>query len=194
MRPLQSVAMGLVIIALAARVHGYDVLADPAGWVLVLAGVRLLPRRPARAGTVRALAVLAGLAGLLSVPLWFPAVVAALEDADESLLWAATLPQLAFVAALTAGLARAATEQEDRAAAAWLRTASTLTVVAAVAPLAVYGAGQRALLVPTLLLATGVLVLVIWLLFSYAARPWARSASEQATGAAPPEGGTAPAA
>lgn len=191
MRPLQSVAMGLVIIALAARVHGYDVLADPAGWVLVLAGVRQLPRRPGRAGTVRALAVLAG---LLSVPLWFPAVVAALEDADESLLWAATLPQLAFIAALTAGLARAAAEQEDGAAAAWLRTASTLTVVAAVAPLAVYGGGQRALLVPTLLLATGVLVLVIWLLFSYAARPWARSASAQATGAAPPEGGTAPVA
>ena len=34
MLPLPSIAMGLVIIALTARMRGYDVLADPAGWVL----------------------------------------------------------------------------------------------------------------------------------------------------------------
>ena len=191
MKPLQSIAMGLVIIALAARVHGYDVLPDPVGWLLVLLGARRLPRDLAWGGTVRGLAALAA---VLSVLLWFPGVVNALEDTDESLLWAATLPQLAFVATLTTGLARAAKEHEDRTAASWLRTASTLTVVAALVPIAVYGAGQRALLVPTLVLATFVLVLVIWLLFSYASRPWAGNAPADATGAAPPGGGTAPAA
>ena len=43
MKPLQSVAMGFVFIALYARWHGYDLYADPVGWVLVLLGVRRLP-------------------------------------------------------------------------------------------------------------------------------------------------------
>lgn len=193
MKPLQAIAMGLVIVALVVRLDGYDVLADPLGWLLVLAGVRRLPPDLPRLGTVRGLAVLAA---VVSVPLWFPGVVGALEDADESLLWAATLPQLAFVATLTGGLARTAGERDDRPAATWLRTASTLTVVAALVPAVVYGAGQATLLVPTLVLATFVLVLVICLLFTYAARPWAAPVAAEggdAAGAAPPGGGTAPA-
>ena len=40
MKPLQSVAMGLVIVVLVARYGEYDALADPLGWLLVLWGVR----------------------------------------------------------------------------------------------------------------------------------------------------------
>ena len=46
MRPLQSIAIGLVIIALRAEFGGYDALADPVGWLLVLLGVRSLPVEP----------------------------------------------------------------------------------------------------------------------------------------------------
>ena len=34
MRPLQSIAMGLVIVLVTASVGGYDLVADPVGWVL----------------------------------------------------------------------------------------------------------------------------------------------------------------
>lgn len=43
MKPLSSVAMGLVIVVLVARFGGYDALPDPLGWLLVLWGVRRLP-------------------------------------------------------------------------------------------------------------------------------------------------------
>ena len=52
MRPLQSIAMGLVIIALRAEFGGYDALADPLGWLLVLLGVRTLPVEPERRRTL----------------------------------------------------------------------------------------------------------------------------------------------
>lgn len=171
MKPLQSLAMGLVVVALAARVRGYDLLADPVGWLLVLHGVVRLPEgRVPRTSLLRGLAVLALLAATV---LWFPTVSATLEDADESLLWAANLPQLAFVAALCLSLSRTAAQAEDRAASAWLRTAATLTLVAALLPVVVFGAGRSGLLVPTVVGATLVLVGVIVLLFRYAGRRWA---------------------
>ena len=40
MMPLQSIAMGLVIVVLVARLDsGHDALADPVGWLLVVWGV-----------------------------------------------------------------------------------------------------------------------------------------------------------
>ncbi len=35
--------MGLVIVLLTASVRGYDLLADPIGWLLVLVGLPTLP-------------------------------------------------------------------------------------------------------------------------------------------------------
>ena len=58
MKPLQSVAMGLVIVALSARVAGHDVLADPAGWLLVALGVARLPAELALRDTLLGLAAL----------------------------------------------------------------------------------------------------------------------------------------
>lgn len=175
MKPLQSIAMGFVIIALSVRVNGaYDVLPDPIGWLLVLQGLgqlsEALPHRPA----LRSLGLLAL---VMSVVLWFPGLANGLEDADESLLWAANLPQLIFVAVLCRALAGLA----DDAAARWLRTAAALTVVAALLPVVVLGADESALLGVMVVGGAAVLLLVIVLLFRYAGRPWAAPQVDQTT-------------
>lgn len=176
MKPLQAVAMGLVIVALAARVNGFDLLADPLGWLLVLYGVRRLPPLP-WGGTVP---FLCGVALVASVVLWFPRVTDALADTDASLEWAASLPQIAAVTATCAALARLAEHAADRRARAWLRTATTLAVLTAVVPVVVLAAEPGA---AGLMLALGLLtiVLVIVLLFRYAARPWALAEVDQTT-------------
>ena len=127
-----------------------------------------LPHRPA-------LRTLGFLALVMSVVLWFPSLADGLENADESLLWAANLPQLAFVALLCRALA----ELADGPAARWLRTAATLTVVAALLPVVVLGAGESALLGVMVGGGAAVLLLVIVLLFRYAARPWAAAPVDQ---------------
>ena len=141
MKPLQSVAMGLVIIALSARFGGYDALADPVGWVLVVLGVRRLPELPA-GGTLLGLALLAG---LVSAVVWFPQVTSALYDADSSLAWAANLPQLAFSALLCHKLSERARATADPKPARWLATTRTLLVVVGLLPVLVFGAGMSGL-------------------------------------------------
>ena len=178
MKPLQAVAMGLVIIALVAKVDGYDLLADPLGWLLVLHGVRTLPAGVPRRDTVHAIGVVAA---LVSVALWFTAVADALSDTDDSLVWAATLPQLAFVALLCVGLSVRADAAGDAKAARWLRTARTLTIAVGVLPIVVYPI-ESDLLIPLLLVAVITIVLVIVLFFSYSSRPWSTAEPEPLTG------------
>jgi len=174
-KPLQSIAMGLVIVAIVAKAGGgYDVLPDPVGWLLVLQGLgglpATLPHRPA-------LSTLGFVALIMSVVLWFPSLSEGLERADESLLWAANLPQLGFVALLCHALSRSAVAEPGRSR--WLRTASALTVVAALVPVVVLGADQTSLLDVMVVGGSLVLLLVIVLLFRYAARPWARPEVDQ---------------
>ncbi|MBZ5738148.1 hypothetical protein [Nocardioides mangrovi] len=175
MKPLQSIAMGFVIIALSARVGGYDLLADPVGWLLVLQGFGRLPAALSHRPT---LSTLGFVALVMSVVLWFPGLADGLENTDESLLWAANLPQLAFVALLC----RALSGLTDGSAYRWLRTASVLTVVAALLPVVVLGAGESSLLGVMVVGSAAVLVLVIVLLFRYAARPWAQPDVDAAGG------------
>lgn len=171
MKPLQSIAMGLVIIAVFARVGGdYDLLPDPVGWLLVLQGLATLPPTLPRLPALRSLGFVAL---VMSVVLWFPSLAQGLEDADESLLWAATLPQLGFVVVLCRSLAAVSSAAGDTRPATWWRTGATLTVVAGALPILTY-AVDRTLLVPMLLVATLALVLVIVSLFRYASRPWAQ--------------------
>ncbi|HET6987607.1 MAG TPA: hypothetical protein VFI00_13370 [Kribbella sp.] len=84
MKPLQAVAMGLVIVLLTVPVHGYDVLADPFGWVLVLVGLASLPV-PVR-DTLRRLAAVSL---VVSVVVWVPAARHVLNVTDLALAWAA---------------------------------------------------------------------------------------------------------
>lgn len=181
MRPLQSIAMGLVIVALHAAFRGYDALPDPAGWLLVLLGSARLPPDLERRGTLLGLAALAG---AVSVPLWFPGVADSLYDTHASLAWAANLPQLGFVALLCHVLGRRAGDAGDGRAAAWLRTALVGVVVFALTPVLVFGAGVTSLEVPSYLGATTVLVVVVWLLFGHSGRGWAGADTARA---APPE-------
>ncbi|WP_159081692.1 hypothetical protein [Nocardioides sediminis] len=167
MRPLQSVAMGLVVVALTARLHGYDALPDAVGWVLVLLGIR-------RLGLSRLLAGLVLAALVVSVVVWWPPVQAWLEDQHPSLWWAATLPQLAACAVLCRDLAARATSVGDGRAATWLRTALVLVVLAAAAPVPALSADASAdVLAAVYATAAGVLLLLIVLLFSFASLPWA---------------------
>ena len=171
MRPLQSIAMGLVIVALRAPLVGdYDALPDPLGWVLVIYGVRGLPADLPNKDTV---VTLAWLAALVSVPLWFPGVGEAAFATHPSLGWALTLPQLGFAAVLCHSLAARAGAAEDLKAASWLRLAMTGFVVAALLPVIVFGAGFGSLELTADVGAALILLALIWLLFSYSARPWA---------------------
>lgn len=171
MRPLQSIAMGLVIVALVAPVAGgYDALPDPLGWLLVVLGVRALPGDLSRRDAVT---TLAWLAAAVSVPLWFPGVSESAYATHPSLGWALNLPQLGFAALLCHSLAAAAIATGDHRSASWLRTALAGFVAAAVLPVIVFGAGAGSLEVASYVGATLVLLMLIWLLFSYSARPWA---------------------
>ena len=177
MKPLPWIAMGLVIVALSAHARGVDLLADPLGWVLVLLGVHRFGRLSPPATWLAAVAL------VVSSFLWWPGVSEALADQDVSLVWAASVPELAAMAALCAGLARVAGSAGDRRARAWLGTAAVLAVVTALAPLPVLAAGRD--LDSVLLLGLVTVVLVIALLFRYSSRPWAVIGVDQTTSPGP---------
>lgn len=171
MKALQSIAMGLVVVALTApQLGGYDTLPNPLGWVLVLLGVRALPE----AISHRAVLLSTGwLAAAVSVPLWFPALTDGLYATDPSLAWAANLPQIAFTVVLCHCLAGAAAAHQDIRAARWWGLARTLALVVAGLPVLVFGAGMATLEVTSYLAAGLSALLVIWLLFAHASRAWA---------------------
>jgi len=175
-KPLQPVAMGLVIVVLTARVRGFDVLPDPLGWLLVIAGVRRMPAALPRRDLVIGLAMLAG---VVSVPLWVPNVADRLYGTDPSLAWAATLPQLGFAVLLTGGLAGLADGAGDSGAARWLRLARTAFVVVALLPVLVFGGGWTA--GESLAAAASGLaaVLLVVLLLIDAGRDWARAEPDE---------------
>jgi hypothetical protein len=167
-KPLQAIGMGLVIVALTVRAGGVDLLPDPLGWALVLHGavrVGRLPRRSAVTGTLAA-------ALAVAVVLWLPGVDAWLADRDDSLLWAASLPQVAALAVLTGSLATGAGTAGDAGAARWLGAVRTLVVVTGVLPVLVLAAGTASIAV-MLLVGLLALLLTIVLAFGFAGREWA---------------------
>lgn len=166
MKPLQSIAMGLVIVVLVAKFAGYDALADPLGWLLVIWGVRRI------AGHANLLAFAVG-ALLVACAVWFPATQDLLDDSDPSLRWAVNLPQVLFFVLLCHRLGALAGEGGDRRAQAWLRTTMVLNVVLAVAPVLVFAADADDLMASVYAAAGVVVLLQIVLLFTYANRPWA---------------------
>jgi hypothetical protein len=103
MSPLQKIAMGMVIVVGSAYFPAhpspawkqYDALPDPLGWLLVLFGVFALARTDAAFDTSR---WLAGLAAVVSVPMWLPQVHHQLDASGE---WFASLPQIAFCLVLS---------------------------------------------------------------------------------------------
>lgn len=170
MRPLAAVAMGLVVVVLVATFDGYDALADPLGWLLVLWGVRRMP-------DPSVLLALAGVALVVACVVWFPATQVALDGAGPSLRWAAALPQVLFCVLLCHRLAALARRSGDAAAAAWQRTAMVLNAVLAAAPVLAFASGSQDPLPAIYAAAGGVVLLLIVLLFAHANRPWAPGSS-----------------
>lgn len=166
MKPLQSVAMGLVIVVLVARFDGYDALPDPLGWLLVIWGVRRMADRST-------LLTLALGALLVAGVVWFPATQDLLDRSDPSLRWAINLPQALFCVLLCRQLADLAGDAGDPRARAWLRTTMLLSVVLAVAPVLVFAASADDVMTSVHAAAAGVVLLLIVLLFAHAGRPWA---------------------
>jgi hypothetical protein len=185
-KPLQAVGMGLVIVLLTAPVHGYDLLADPLGWLLALTGLRVLdvPQRGTLLG-------LAWLAFVVSCVLWVPSVPARLDDLDPSLTWSANLPQLLTTIVLAHCLAEQALLADDRRARGWLLTARSVLVLVTVLPVIVFGGGLDGLVGATYVAASLALLLLVWLLFTYASRPWALPGDPNARPPAPDEPGRA---
>ena len=184
MRPLQSVAMGLVVIVLSAPFHGYDALPDPLGWALVLVGVNALPVDLTHRGNLFGLAAVAG---LVAAVLWIPSVHSGLEDADPSLAWAASLPQIGFTILLCHALVALAGEAGDAKATRWLAFTRTAAIAVGLLPVLVFGAGVDSLELTSYLAAGVVAVLLIWLLFTYSGRPWAGATVRSPSTATPPD-------
>ena len=178
MKPLQAVAMGYVVIALFARQGGYDLLADPVGWALVLLGVRRLPDPVTRP----TLLYVGAVALVVSAALWVPPVLDAVVAEDPSIAWAAGLPALGFAALLFRELAGAARTAGDDTPATVLQGLVTLTVVVALLPVLVFGAGLEGL--ADLAGGSGQLLnlAAVAVLFSYSGRPWATDSTAAAPG------------
>lgn len=170
MIPLQPVALGLVVVALLVDGGGWDLLPDPLGWALVLVGTRALPdtvrRRPA-------LLTAAALALLVSAVVWPPGVADAVAATDESLSWALSLPQLAYLVLLSDSLRHAALRAGERGRSAWFAATEALAVAAAVLPVLVFGGGVEALAGTAVLVAGLTLLLMVVLTLTCARAGWA---------------------
>lgn len=167
MKPLGSIAMGLVIVVLVARFAGFDALPDPLGWLLVLWGVRRLP-------DPSVLVPLAVVAFVVACAVWFPSNQEVLAHSDPSLQWVANLPQVAFCVLLCRSLAALAVSAGDTGSAAWLRTTMVLNLALAIAPVLAFASDSVDLLPALEAAAAGVVLLLIVVLFACGSRPWAR--------------------
>lgn len=170
MIPLHPVALGLVVVALVVDGGGWDLLPDPMGWGLVLAGTLALPRDIHRRD---AMVVAAATALVVAAVVWPPGVAERVADTDESLSWALSLPQLAYLLLLSDGLRRAARTAQEGSRAAWFATAEALVLAAAVLPVLVFGVGAEGLAGAAVLCATLALVLLVVLTLAWARAPWA---------------------
>ena len=155
MSSLQTVAMGLVIVFLDVGSNGWDWVADPVGWVLVLMGLA-----PVRGLVPGHGAVVAAAWGCLAVSvLTLPPN--SVDSITPTLGWLFSLPTIGFCVLLCAALARAV----RRSLAVRFRVLAWAFVVAAVLPGLVYIATWSVLTVPTAVaavLANIVLVFSVW--------------------------------
>ncbi len=147
--------MGLVIVFLDVGPGGWDWIADPFGWVLVLVGLAPLKELvPSHAGLV----VAGWVCLVVSVLIYPPSSVATL---DPSLGWLFSLPTIGFCFLLSDSLEEC-TPHSLALRLRWLRAAF---VVVGVLPLLVYVVGVDWLTVPTAVVAVLtniVLVFTLW--------------------------------
>jgi hypothetical protein len=174
--PLQKVAMGMVVVVLFAYFPAhphptwehYDALADPVGWLLVIAGMLTLTRQDDAFSTSRWLAVLAG---AVSVPVWFPQLSHQLDASGE---WFTSLPQIAFCLLLSReiGLLGATQTPSDRRVAKRFGLLVWGFALVAVLPVLTLGGGLDQLASTTQLVSLLVSVWFIYSLFQVHRRTW----------------------
>ena len=162
MSSLQAVAMGLVIVFLDVGPDGWDWVADPIGWVLVLMGLSPLKELlPGHRGAV----VTAWLCLVVSVLIFPPDSVDAI---DPTLGWLFSVPTIAFCFLLCDALADAPDESLPARGASWavrFRWLRAAFVVVGVLPLLVYLLDWEWLTIPTTVAAvlTNItLVFTVW--------------------------------
>lgn len=175
MTPLQRIALGLVVVFGSATWPAdphpawqtWDVLADPVGWVLVVLGLVPLRRLHPSFRLPLALAVLAGIA---SVPLWFPQLRMHL---DASGSWAASLPQVACCLFLSRAIAAvgAAQEPADRYLVGRFGLLGWAFLVVGVLPAVVLGGNLDSMRGATLAFSMLADVALVWHLFAAHRRP-----------------------
>lgn len=177
MTPLQKMAMGLVVVAIDS-LSRYDTLPDPIGWALVLWGLASL-RLPQRTSLLYA----AGLAGAVSLAMWFPQVHEPVGDAELSLRWATSLPDLLFVFLLGRALGTAAGRQNppDRKFTGRFGVTQWAVVVVAVLPPIADAAGSDGLLAGAEIGFVLLWLWLIWNLFAAHNRPYAGGEPDRRT-------------
>jgi hypothetical protein len=176
MSPLQKIAMGFVIIVGSAYFppdpapawQRYDALPDPLGWILVVVGTLALARANADFERIRWVAVLAG---VVSVPMWFPQLHHLLDASGE---WFASLPQIAFCLLLAReiGLQGAGQSPPDRYAAKRFGLLVSGFAVVAVLPVLALGGNLDPLVPATLVVSALVNVVFVYHLFRVHRREW----------------------
>lgn len=176
MTPFQKIAIGMIVIVGRLTVapdagqpwRQYDLLADPIGWALVIAGLVAVTRSEPAFGTTRGLAILAG---VVSVPLWVPQVTHALSGSG---LWAASLPELAcfFWLCRTSGRLAALATPRDAGFAKWFGLLSWGYVVIAVLPVLLLGGHLTVLAAITALAAFAVNIGATWTVYAAHRRPY----------------------
>lgn len=152
-RPMILIGLGLVIYLLSPGVtttthgdtttlHGWDLLPDWVGWAAILVGTWGLARR---LPSFRLMAAAGALALAVSVMMWVPAWRDEIRgpDADPALLWAISLPALAWLVLYC--LALAGLSKRDAGASFWWKYLAAMNAGAAVLPVLVYGGGMKGL-------------------------------------------------
>jgi hypothetical protein len=153
---VQTIAMGLLIVILDVPPTGWDWVADPFGWVLVLLGLSAVRDDvPNHSG----LSITAWVCLVVSVLVYPPGSVATL---DASLGWVFSVPTVVWCFLMCDALHDVA-EGGRRTTLLWLRN---LFAVVAFLPLLVYLAALDWLKVPTAVLAVGANVALLFLLWT----------------------------
>ncbi len=146
----------------------YDALPDPIGWLLVVLGMVALVRVDDRFATGRWLAILAG---VVSVPMWFPQLQHHLDPSGQ---WFASLPQIAFcvVLAREIGILGATRTPADGYVAKRFGLLVWGFAVVAVLPVLALGGGLTQLESTTLVFSMVVNVAFVCYLFRVHRREW----------------------
>lgn len=194
MSPLQRIAMGLVLIAAPTGFqigdYVWDLVPDPLGWLLILAGLRGLGGHlDLRPLTPLAWAALA--ASLVqAVPPVFERLLPGEEVADASIRWAFFAPQALFLLLLMRAIGQAGAEQSPRdvyVAGRFGVLTWAAALLIALPPIA-FGAGREELAEPTLIAIGLVPWLFIYYLFRVHRRTWLGGPGPLEIGPAPGNG------